>query len=153
MSGAFYYTTGGTYHPHRARRLDAGERSICSPKSGAATALDGQPKFDMKFEKQFRIADGSWGSPSESFNLFNNGAVDDRDHQADASSGSRRALSRLVRGGLEESSASRRTNEALPSGRASLSYIVVRSSRVADVPEDRRSLPVLKWLGGLSRQR
>ena len=41
--------------------------------------MDGQPKFDMKFEKRFRLsASGELGLTVESFNLFNNGAVDDR---------------------------------------------------------------------------
>ena len=40
--------------------------------------LDGQPKFDFKAEKRFRLATGSLGVSFEAFNLFNNGAVNDR---------------------------------------------------------------------------
>ena len=78
MSGAFYYTTGGTYTRTVRRRLDQGTVNLFAEERGS-NRLDGQPKFDMKFEKRFRVsASGELGLTVESFNLFNNGAVDDR---------------------------------------------------------------------------
>ena len=76
MSGAYYYTTGGTYTRTVRRRLEQGSVDLFAEERGS-NRLDGQPKFDMKFEKRFRLsASGELGLTVESFNLFNNGAVD-----------------------------------------------------------------------------
>jgi hypothetical protein len=77
VSGAYYYTTGGTYTRLVRQRLNQGSVDLFAEPRGS-NRLDGQPKFDMKFEKRFRISQGELGFTLESFNLFNNGAVDDR---------------------------------------------------------------------------
>ena len=77
ISGAFFYTTGGTYTRLVRERLSQGSVDLFAEPRGS-NRLDGQPKFDLKFLKEFPIADGRLGISVESFNLFNNGAVDDR---------------------------------------------------------------------------
>ena len=143
-------------HPDRSPDGSIRERSICSPKPRGSNRLDGQPKFDMKFEKRFRAQrERRAGAHRRELQpVQQRRGRRPRSPSRVHSSASRRALWRRVRGGLEESSASRRTNEApSPKEGPRSRNIVVRSNRVADVPEDRRSLPVLKWHGGLSRQR
>ena len=77
VSGAFFYTSGGTYTRLVRERLSQGSVDLFAEPRGS-NRLDGQPKFDLKFQKEFPIADGRLGITVESFNLFNNGAVDDR---------------------------------------------------------------------------
>jgi hypothetical protein len=40
--------------------------------------LPAQPKFDLKLEKRFPLANGQLGVTVEGFNLFNDGAVNDK---------------------------------------------------------------------------
>ena len=68
----------GTYTRTVRRTLNQGTVGLFAEQRGQQR-LDGQPKFDLKFEKRFRLsASGELGLTVESFNLFNNGAVDDR---------------------------------------------------------------------------
>jgi hypothetical protein len=77
VSGAYFYTTGGTFTRLVRQRLDQGSVDLFAEPRGS-NRLDGQPKFDLKLEKRFPVAGGQLGLTLESFNLFNNGAVDDR---------------------------------------------------------------------------
>ena len=76
VSGAYFYTSGGTYTRVLRERLDQGNVDLFAEPRGSRR-LEGQPKFDFKVEKRFRIADGQLGLSFEAFNLFNNGAVND----------------------------------------------------------------------------
>ena len=84
VSGAFFYTSGGTYTRLVRERLSQGSVDLFAEPRGS-NRLDGQPKFDLKFQKEFPIADGRLGITVESFNLFNHGAVDDRFARAGSS--------------------------------------------------------------------
>jgi hypothetical protein len=76
ISGAFFYTTGGTFTRTVRYSLDQGRMDVFAEPRGSQR-LDGQPKFDLKLQKDFAVADGRLGVTLESFNLFNNGAVND----------------------------------------------------------------------------
>jgi hypothetical protein len=77
LSGAFFYTTGGTFtRTVRVTGLGQGRSDMFAEERGSQR-MDGQPRLDVKFEKQFPIADGRLGVTLEGFNIFNNGAVDD----------------------------------------------------------------------------
>jgi hypothetical protein len=76
ISGAYFYTSGGTYTRTVRYRLGQGNTELFAEPRGSRR-LDGHPKFDLKLEKRFRVATGSIGVTLEAFNLFNNGAVND----------------------------------------------------------------------------
>ncbi len=77
VSGAYFYTSGGTFTRGLNFRLGQGTTTLFAEPRGS-NRLDGQPKFDLKLEKRFPFGAGSsLGVTLESFNLFNNGAVDD----------------------------------------------------------------------------
>ena len=77
LSGAYFYTSGGTYTRNVRFSLNQGSEDILAEPRGSRR-LDAQPKFDFKAEKRFRLATGNLGVSFEAFNLFNNGAVNDR---------------------------------------------------------------------------
>jgi hypothetical protein len=77
VSGAFFYTTGGTYTRAVQMRLDQGSVELFAEPRGS-NRLGAQPKLDLKLQKEFPVANGRLGVTLESFNLFNNGVVDDR---------------------------------------------------------------------------
>ena len=80
LSGAYFYTSGSTYtRVVRFTDLNQATTDILAEPRGSRR-LDGQPKFDFKAEKRFRLATGHLGVSFEAFNLFNNGAVNDRFH-------------------------------------------------------------------------
>jgi hypothetical protein len=76
LSGAYYYTTGGTITRTVRFSLDQGRTDVFAEPRGSER-LDGQSKFDIKLQKDFRVANGRLGVTLESFNLFNSGPVDD----------------------------------------------------------------------------
>ncbi len=51
VSGAFFYTTGGTYTRLVRERLSQGSVDLFAEPRGS-NRLDGQPKFDVKLEKR-----------------------------------------------------------------------------------------------------
>ena len=80
MSGAFFYTSGQTftrtYRPSSA--LVTGRPDLFIEPRGNQR-YDGQPRFDIKLEKQFRLSDrGRLGVTFEGFNIFNNDAITSR---------------------------------------------------------------------------
>jgi hypothetical protein len=77
LSGAYFYTSGSTYTRVARFGLNQGNVDLFAEPRGSRR-LDGQPKFDLKAEKRFRLANGQLGLSFEAFNLFNNGAVNDR---------------------------------------------------------------------------
>jgi hypothetical protein len=76
LSGAYFYTSGGTYTRVVRERLSQGNVDLFAEPRGSRR-LDGQPKFDVKLEKRFALPTGQLGVSVEGFNLFNNGAVND----------------------------------------------------------------------------
>ena len=78
VSGAFFYTTGGTFtRTVRVTGLGQGRSDMFAEPRGSQR-LDGQPSLDIKFEKQFPISTyGRLGVTFEGFNIFNSSAVDD----------------------------------------------------------------------------
>jgi hypothetical protein len=76
VSGAYFFTSGGTYTRTVRYRLNQGSLDLFAEPRGSRR-LDDQSKFDIKFEKRFKIANGNLGVTVESFNLFNSGAIDD----------------------------------------------------------------------------
>ena len=86
LSGAYFYTSGSTYtRVVRFTDLNQATTDILAEPRGSRR-LDGQPKFDFKAEKRFRVATvAAWASRSKAFNLFNNGAVNDRFNRTGAS--------------------------------------------------------------------
>lgn len=76
VSGAYFYTTGGTWTRTVRYRLNQGNTDLFAEPRGSRR-LDDQSKFDLKLEKRFPIANGNLGLTLEGFNLFNNGAIDD----------------------------------------------------------------------------
>ena len=56
VSGAYFYTSGGTYTRVVRERLDQGNVDLFAEPRGSRR-FEGQPKFDFKLEKRFRIAD------------------------------------------------------------------------------------------------
>jgi hypothetical protein len=77
VSGAYFYTSGSTYTRVVRFNLNQGSTDLLAEPRGSRR-LDSQPKFDLKAEKRFRLANGQLGVSFEAFNLFNNGAVNDR---------------------------------------------------------------------------
>jgi hypothetical protein len=77
VSGAFFYTSGSRYTRTVRYRLGQGNSDLFAEERGSRE-LDGQPSFDLKLEKRFRLPQGTLGLTLESFNLFNSGAVNDR---------------------------------------------------------------------------
>ena len=77
LSGAYFYTSGSTYTRVTRFSLNQGNTDLFAEPRGSRR-LDAQPKFDLKAEKRFRLANGQLGLSFEAFNLFNNGAVNDR---------------------------------------------------------------------------
>ena len=86
LSGAYFYTSGSTYtRVVRFTDLNQAATDILAEPRGSRR-LDGQPKFDFKAEKRFRVTTGgTLGVSFEAFNLFNNGAVNDRFNRTGAS--------------------------------------------------------------------
>jgi hypothetical protein len=77
VSGAYFYTTGGTYTRTVSYRLGQGTTALFAEPRGS-NRYDDQSKFDLKLEKRFSLGGASTiGVTLESFNLFNSGAVDD----------------------------------------------------------------------------
>ena len=78
VSGAFFYTTGGTFtRTVRVTGLGQGRSDMFAEPRGSQR-LDGQPSLDIKLEKQFPISTyGRLGVTFEGFNIFNSSAVDD----------------------------------------------------------------------------
>jgi hypothetical protein len=80
MSGAFYYTSGQTftrtYRP--ASSLVTGRPDLFIEERGSQR-YEGQPRFDIRLEKDFRFAgDRRIGVTLEGFNIFNDDAVTSR---------------------------------------------------------------------------
>ena len=77
VSGAYFYTSGSTYTRALRQRLSQGNVDVFAEPRGSRR-LPAQPKFDLKLEKRFPLVNGQLGLTLEGFNLFNNGAVNDR---------------------------------------------------------------------------
>ena len=80
MSGAFYYTSGQTFtRTYRPTNAQLAGRPTLFFEPRGAERYDGQPRFDMKFEKQFRLGAGQrLGLTFEGFNVFNSDAITSR---------------------------------------------------------------------------
>lgn len=76
VSGAFFYTSGNTFTRTVRYSLDQGRIDVFAEPRGSQR-FDAQPKFDLKLQKEVRVANGRLGFTVEGFNLFNNGVVDD----------------------------------------------------------------------------
>ncbi len=79
-SGAFFYTTGQAWARtiRQPTRPNQGRRDMFIEPRGSRR-FDDIPRFDMKLEKQFRMAGGRrLGLTFEGFNLFNNAAITSR---------------------------------------------------------------------------
>jgi hypothetical protein len=75
-SGAYLYTTGNTFTRTLRVNVGQGSRPDMFIEPRGSQRYDDQPRFDMKFEKQFRIrATDTLGVTFEGFNVFNNAAV------------------------------------------------------------------------------
>lgn len=77
VSGAYFYTSGGTYTRTVRTRLNQGNVTLFAEPRGS-NRLDGQSRFDVKVEKRFPLGKGRLGLTLEGFNLFNGGAINDR---------------------------------------------------------------------------
>jgi carboxypeptidase family protein/TonB-dependent receptor-like protein len=78
-SAAFTYTSGNTFaRTVRTRRFTQGRAEPFIEPRGSQR-YDGQPQFNFKLEKQFRLStEGRLGVTFEGFNLFNNAAINSR---------------------------------------------------------------------------
>ena len=76
VSTAFFYTSGQTFaRTFRTSGVSQGNLDMFIEERGSQR-FDNQPRLDMKFEKQFRMAtDRRLGFTFEAFNLLNNSAI------------------------------------------------------------------------------
>jgi hypothetical protein len=78
-SGIFLYTTGNTFTRTVRENVGQGQRPDLFIEPRGSQRFEDQPRFDLKFEKKFRVRDvDSLGVTFEGFNVFNNGAITSR---------------------------------------------------------------------------
>jgi hypothetical protein len=77
LSGAYFYTSGGTFNRTVRVRLDAQREVFAEPRG--SQRLDARQQFDGKIEKQFSLGDRRrLGLTFEGFNLFNTAVITSR---------------------------------------------------------------------------
>ena len=78
-SGAFFYTTGGTFNRLVRVNVGQGQRPDMFIEPRGSQRYDDQVRLDLKLEKQFRLTEtGSLAVQFEGFNLTNSDAITSR---------------------------------------------------------------------------